>query len=199
MRHQSQQSFVPCAPHCMGILLPGKKNLRGALSHVHPMICLAPFACMHSCWRALTVDLAYIRLNGPQFGPQICHLCTFYTAESHDLPLLTPSVFFPRSLCVELAIVPLALEPRYYYSFHLPVKSLPPSFFLTLCSLQLMFEHTHHQGYYYVFPYLCHREGSFACNDELHPNPGALAVLVYRLVCQPVTLESWVRFPDAAA
>ena len=26
-----------------------------------------------------------------------------------------------------------------------------------------------------------------------------LAVLVYRLVCQPVTLESWVRFPDAAA
>jgi len=25
------------------------------------------------------------------------------------------------------------------------------------------------------------------------------AVLVYRLVCQPVTLESWVRFPDAAA
>ena len=25
-----------------------------------------------------------------------------------------------------------------------------------------------------------------------------LAVLVYRLVCQPVTLESWVRLPDAA-
>ena len=26
----------------------------------------------------------------------------------------------------------------------------------------------------------------------------SLAVLVYRLVCQPVTLESWVRLPDAA-
>ena len=24
------------------------------------------------------------------------------------------------------------------------------------------------------------------------------AMLVYRLVCQPVTLESWVRFPDVA-
>ena len=23
-------------------------------------------------------------------------------------------------------------------------------------------------------------------------------MLVYRLVCQPVTLESWVRFPDVA-
>ena len=29
------------------------------------------------------------------------------------------------------------------------------------------------------------------------PKP-LLAVLVYRLVCQPVTLESWVRLPDAA-
>jgi len=42
--------------------------------------------------------------------------------------------------------------------------------------------------------------------EESHPGQkrartkqcAGLAVLVYRLVCQPVTLESWVRFPDAA-
>ena len=38
------------------------------------------------------------------------------------------------------------------------------------------------------------------CHDELGTKLYLdLAVLVYRLVCQPVTLESWVRFPDAAA
>ena len=43
-------------------------------------------------------------------------------------------------------------------------------------------------------------EPKFAVSS--HKPDGALeselAVLVYRLVCQPVTLESWVRLPDAA-